>query len=159
MDNEKALNNVKAAIGLLEQIRKEMEKPPTPAFKRGDISRCDSGSLWIHDGKGNGRWVEFCTNTWTVDWREPKTRVRFATRAEWALHFPVDPYPLAPKAWRAQWNCDDVRIRKCDKAQDGWILTHKGFDHWRSSLHVLKGLGAVLLRVPDDVELKWEIVE
>lgn len=162
MDNDKALNNVKAAIGLLQQLRKELEAPPWPAFKRGDISLAPGDSetrLFIHDGLGSGRWVSHPDNEWTLDSRELKHRVRVATRMEWAKHFPFEPYPYAPNAWRAMHDGRVAIIRRSTTG-DGFLMTVSCLEtRHRASLHFVKACAAEKLMVPDDVELKWEIVE
>lgn len=162
MDNDKALNNVKAAIGLLEQLRKEMETPPPPAFKRGDISvevGCFAPERFIHDGAGRGRWVKYPDNLWTPDSREEKKLDRFATRAEWEAHFPGEPYPYAPTSWGVTYNYRAANIRKSTTG-DGWLLTMDCVEsRYRTSLHHVKAIAAEKLCVPDDVDLKWKIVE
>lgn len=156
MDNEKILNNVKSAIAFLELIRKEMEKPPTPSYKRGEITLY-AGRSCIHDGRGNMRFLVTPYGGWRPSEADAMGGTPwFARRAEWNEHF-LEPYPLAPKAWQAAYDGKNALI---EKHKLGWTVHTVGTgENTLESLHVAKGIAAARLGVPDDVELKWEIVE
>ena len=57
-----------AEVGLLRAVL-AATAPPAPkvgaACKRGDVTRCGSG-LWIYDGTGHARRLDFPTQPWTL---------------------------------------------------------------------------------------------
>jgi len=162
VDNAKKAHKIRMAISILNDVLKTVEEPALPAFKRGDISLKPGDPekwLFIHNGAGCGKWLSHPGNVWTSDSREFKQLVRFATRAEWASHFPGEPYPLAPTLLKTEYTGIGAVLRK-STTNDGWLLSTRCVEtRHRCGLIMAKAIAAEKLDVPDDVELKWEIVE